>query len=248
MASLRNYLYGYGSGGAVEPRDFTVFNTNDQTPTNGGRCCLWTVPANVNCAIFEIWSAGGDGGGACCCMQGGGAGGGVYAIKTCTISPGQTFTICAAGSGCCMQNEAGRAGDPSWVCSNGGGGQPTWYMCADGGREVTRSVRCFYYIGCYTCCSSCFCCSIAYGADFFIGGTTGVGMGTQHCIDQGHQYAGTAPMTTGPRLGPNGCCAWGGSCSNIHFPGGGGHSSQGHPGGCCCGTPGGGGMVYVLYF
>lgn len=252
MASLRNFLYGYGSGGAIQPNDFTVYNTNTQSVYNGGQCCLWTVPAGVTCAIFEMWSAGGDGGGACCCMQGGAAGGGVYAIKTCTVSAGQQIRICAASSGCCVQSESGRQGDPTWICSLGGGGGTengvTWYVCADGGQPVSRSTRCNYFNGCYTCCSMCWCCSIAYGADFFAPGVSGTGFGTQHCVDQGHQYAGVGPMTTGPRLGPNGCCAWGGSCGNFHFPGGGGFSSQGHPGGCCCGTPGGGGMVYVLYF
>jgi hypothetical protein len=252
MASLRNFLYGYGTAAAIEPADFTVFNTNTQSIYNGGFCCLWTVPAGATCAIFEIWSAGGDGGGACCCMQGGGAGSGGYAIKTCTVSAGQQIRICAASSGCCVQNESGRQGECSFVCSLGGGSGSqsgtTWLANVDGGYGVPRNVRCWYYGGCYTCCSMCWCCGVSSGVDFFSPGTTGTGFGTQHCYDQGHMYAATAPMTTGPRIGPNGCCDWGGSCSNFHFPGGGGHSSQGHSGGCCCGTPGGGGMVYVMYF
>ena len=151
-----------------------------------------------------------------------------------------------------MQPESGRQGDCSFVCSLGGGGGTqnaiTWQAAVPGGQGVTRTVRCQYFANCYTCCSMCYCCSIPTGVDFAVSGTTGTGIASQFCYDAGHQYAGTAPMTTGPRLGPNGCCAWGGSCGNFHFPGGGGFSSQGYPGGCCCGTPGGGGMVYVLFF
>ena len=36
------------------------FGCNEQT---NGCCCLWTVPSNVSCVTFEIWSGGGGGAG-----------------------------------------------------------------------------------------------------------------------------------------------------------------------------------------
>ena len=248
--SLRNYLFGYASGTAITPGEFTVWNTNTQTQSNGGACCLWTVPSGVTCAVFEIWSAGGSGAGSCCCMQGGGAGSGGYAIKACTVAAGQTIQICAAGSGYCTNSNSGDCGCCSWVCSTGGGGQPTWSVIVPGGWAVARALTCYYFSSCYTCCSMCWCCGgIASGADFFVPGTTATGIGSQYCYDQGHQYAANAPMVApGPRIGPNGCCAWGGSNGWGIFPGGGGMSAQLYGGGCCCGGPGAGGMVYVMYY
>jgi hypothetical protein len=248
--SLRNYLYGYQSGSAIIPGEFTVWNTNTTTNSNGGQCCLWTVPAGAVCAVFEIWSGGGSGGGSCCCVQGGGAGSGGYAIKSCTVAAGQQIRICAAGSGCCMFTNEGECGCCSFVCSLGGAGQPTWLTNVPGGHCVSRPLRCNYFSNCYTCCSMCYCCGgVASNADFFVAGTVGSGIGSQYCYGQGHQYAANAPFAApGPRIGPNGCCGWGGDQGFGIFPGGGGISAQLYGGGCCCGGPGAGGMVYVMYF
>lgn len=250
MASLRDFLYGYDEAREIIPQDFAVWNTNTKTAANGGRCCLWTVPDNVSFATFEIWSAGGSGAMSCCCMQGGAAGSGGYAIKTCTVSPGQQIRICAGSTGCCTTNWDGQCGCCSFVCSLGGGGQGTWETKVCGGRCTTVSNRCFYFANCYGCCSQCFCCGgIAENASFFIPGVTGAGQPSQHCYDQGHQFAGNAPMAqSGPRIGPNGCCRWGGNCGFGHHPGGGGISGQSYGNSCCCGGPGGGGMVYVVYY
>lgn len=251
MPNLRNLLFGYAPGTTVVPGEFMVFNTN-QTALNEGCCCLWTVPANTTFAIFEMWSGGGGGYGSCCCQQGQSAGSGGYAIKTCTVAPGQQIRICAAGSTCCVQNcDSGAfCGCCTFVCSLGGGGQPTWEAKVCGGRGVTGVFSCFWYNSCYNCCTMCFCCGgIGSNVDFFIPGTTGGGNNSQYCIDSGITYRANAPMTAGgPAPGPNGCCGWGGSNAYGIRPGGGGGSAQTHGNVCCYGGPGAGGMVYVLFF
>ena len=245
--SLRNLKFGYAAGALLEPNEFVVYNTNTTTVNNGGCCCLWTVPAGASYAIFEMWSAGGNGGGGCCCMQGGGAGSGGYAIKACTVTPGQTIQICAAGSGCCVQTESGSVGCPTWVCATSG---TTWLQCITGGYTSARSVTCGIFTGCYSCCSMCSCCGgRSNNADFAIAGITGTSINSQFCVEAGHQYAGQAYPTSGPRIGPNGCCNWYGSdCTRGMFPGGGALSVQLHDGSCYCGGFGGGGAVYVVYY
>lgn len=250
MPQLRNLLYGYGAATAIVPQEFSVFNTATQTPGNGGQCCLWTVPAGVTTAVFEIWSSGGSGDGGCCCMMGAGAGSGGYAIKACTVAAGQQIRICAAASGCAVPS-GGLCGCCSFVCSLGGGGQGTWMTNVCGGWCSNMYSRCNMWINCYSCCSSCYCCGgIADNADFFVPGTTGSTHNTQYCHDTAYGIAANAPMAGGGfKMGPSGCCATG--CTDLgfgNFPGGGGLSAQIYGGGCCCGSPGGGGMVYVVYY
>ena len=249
MTQLRDLLYGYGEGTSLTPGEFTVYNTSITTAGNGGRCCLWTVPAGVTYAVFEMWSGGGSGAGSCCCMQGGGAGAGGYAVKGCNVSPGQEIRICAAASGCCKNGTNGECGCCTFVCSLGGGGQGTWESKVCGGRCVTVETRCNYFRNCYHCCSQCYCCGgVASNVDHFFPGVTGSAHPTQHCLDDAYQMAANAPMTGGgQRYGGNGCCAQGGSSMFGNFPGGGGLSAQ-MMGGCCCGGPGAGGMVYVVYY
>lgn len=250
MTTLRDLLPGYGAAPIAAPEEFVVYNTSTTSTSNGGRCCLWTVPAGISYAVFEMWSAGGSGGGGCCCMQGGGSGSGGYAIKGCTVSPGQEIRICAAGSGCCISSSNGQCGCCSFVCSLGGGGESTWEAKVCGGRCPSIEPRCRYFDACYGCCSSCFCCGgRAINTDFFVPGTQGSANPTQFCFGQGYQITANGPMTgSGMRHGFGGCCGVGGDNGFGNFPGGGGFSAQIYQGSCCCGSPGGGGMVYVVYY
>ena len=257
MANLRDLLFGYEGGTAITPGEFTVLNTNYESIGNGGCCLLWTVPAGKTRAVFEMWSGGGTGAGGCCCMQGGGAGGGGYAVKAIDVVAGQQIQICAAGSGCCGDYYTSINGCPSWVCSQGGGGAPTWFTCLSGGYTNDRCVTCQLGSNCYTCCTMCSGCGGrvdggtgqgANQADFVVCGVGGNGHSTQYCHGAFHQFAGNGPMTPGPRIGYPGCYACGAGVSWGIFPGGGGLSSQTYGGGCCCGGPGSGGQVYVLYY
>ena len=250
MASLRDFLYGYGDGTVVQPQEFTVWNTSTTSEANGGSCCLWTVPAGVTYAVFEMWSAGGTGAMGCCCTQAAGAGSGGYAVKGFTVAAGQQFRICAAGSGCCTSSTNGQAGCPTWVCSLGGGGQGTFITCMQGGQYAYPESRCYFFSSCYHCCSMCSCCcGVSNCADFNIPGNSGTIHPTQYCYDNGPQFAANAAFAApGPRIGWNGCCAIGGGEGFGMFPGGGGLSTQAYGGGCCYGGPGAGGMVYVIYY
>ena len=58
------------------------------------------LPTGVARATFEIWGAGGNGHGACSCNRCqiyAGAQGGYYATRTIAVTPGDTYTVCAAG-------------------------------------------------------------------------------------------------------------------------------------------------------
>lgn len=257
MANLRDYLFGYEEGAPIEPGEFSVWN-NSRSSSNGGCCCLWTVPTGKSYAVFEIWSGGGSGAGVCCCQQGPGAGSGGYAIKSVSVNPGDTFTICAASSGRCTDPswQCGCCGCSSYICSNGGGGSPSWKLCVCGGMNTAYDRRCFFMGNCYDCCSMCFCCLGRYGTsdgnatpDFHVGGTNGSIHPNQYCFGNGYQVTANAPFTAGGfRAGPGGCRSWHGGCGCGMFPGGGGLSAQKFDNQCCGGEHGGGGMVYVVYY
>ena len=53
-----------------------------------GKCCYWTVPADVSKVTFEIWSGGGGGAGSTCCnycMHSAGGSGGNYALAAAKV-------------------------------------------------------------------------------------------------------------------------------------------------------------------
>tara|TARA_Y100000385_G_C13108634_1_gene650309 strand:- start:9558 stop:10322 length:765 start_codon:yes stop_codon:yes gene_type:complete len=253
--NLRDFLFGYQAGETIEPTAFSVYNTSPYSGGNGGRCCRWTVPAGKSYAVFEIWSGGGSGPGVCCCMQGGGAGSGGYAVKGCTVCPGDNIRICAASSGICPSpgSNQGCCGYCSYVCSEGGGGGNTWLAVVCGGRYAEVSSRCFYFSNCYGCCSMCWCCGgITNGSfDFCVPGTIGTAHVTQYCYDQGFSESAHAPYTAGGvKHGVGNCRSWHACCGNSSgtWPGSGGNSAQFFDNRCCGGEFGGQGMVYVVYY
>lgn len=91
----------------------------------------WTVPAGVNCIIVEAWGGGGGGGrstnaGVACS----GGGGGAYAMKTMSVTPGQT-----------IQYFIGNGGAGSSGANNGG---DTWFnnagfLLAKGGKGTANN-------------------------------------------------------------------------------------------------------------
>ena len=257
MANLRDYLWGYEEGTAIVPGEFTVANYSLGSG-NGGCCCLWTVPAGKSYAVFEMWSGGGSGGGVCCCQQGGGAGSGGYAIKSTSVNPGDTFTICAGGSNRCVDPSEGNGaeGCSTYICSNGGGGSPSWKFCLCGGRNVSVCRRCQFHGNCYDCCSMCFCCGGIAGCsnsnatpDLHIGGTNGGIHPNQYCFGNAYSVTANAPFTAGGfRPGPGNCRSWHADCGCGMFPGGGGLSANKYDNQCCGGEHGAGGMVYVLFY
>ena len=222
-----------------------VYNTNTDSVNNGGRCCLWTVPANVGWARFEVWGGGGDGGGACCCQQPSqGGGSGTYARKTIQVVPGQTYTICAGGSGCCSQASSGTSGFPSYAC-NATATYPL-ALCASGGKGGESC--CFAAIGGNYSCATVIC-GCSCGHDFALCGLTGSAH-QSWCGFDAWQYApqGTY-IGAGTKVGSTHCGEFWMGCGLIGgstFPGGGGGTAISY-GGCCWGGWGSGGMVLITY-
>jgi len=101
MPSLRTLLADISPASIGSAQQiFYVRNTNYGV-NNGGCCLLWTVPAGVTSATFEMWGGGGEGSGSRCCENNGyGSTSGVYAVKTIRIEEGQQWRICAGGSTC----------------------------------------------------------------------------------------------------------------------------------------------------
>lgn len=98
----------------------------------------FVVPAGVTTAVGEVEGAGGSGGGGGIGIKGGAGGGGAYALKTFTVTPGETLSI-TVGTGATGTTGAGgvggfsqivRASDSTVLCKavggNGGAaGDPT---------------------------------------------------------------------------------------------------------------------------
>lgn len=219
---------------------------------NGGRCCLWTVPAGTRWAKFEVYGAGGDGGGGCCCQQGRqGGGSGSYARRTIRVVPGESYTLCAAGTGCCAQSCQGTQGFPSFACN----ATATFPLCLCASGGGFGQTGCFLQTnGCISWASST--CGSACGFDFAICGHTGANYDGVYCGFDGHHMTpfGVYEQALGMRysfdncLNFNGCSAIGnGSGSNTsHFGAGGGSANTGG-GACCWGGFGHGGLVIVTF-
>ena len=113
-----------------------------------GRCCLWTVPAGVTCARFQIWGAGGMAGAAGCCGGSPFGGSGAYASVIIPVTAGRTYSLCAGCAFCCYAcwnttgNVQGCASYVNGCCLSG--------FCAQGGvanlcqEMIERSV--YYHI------------------------------------------------------------------------------------------------------
>lgn len=232
---------------------FNVYNTNLNSVCNGGQCCLWTVPAGVCWAKFEVWGGGGSGGGACCCQQPCYPGGsGSYARRTIPVTPGNQFTICAGGNGSCQGPCCGQSGYDSFV-QNSGSVQTAINLCASGG--YWGATGCFFGFGSCCSCASCQCGAFC-GADFGICGGRG-GTRLSNCGYDAYAYVpGPTYIGAGVQITMDFCQGLSGNqmmtsfnCGSAYavFPGGGmsGASTQG--GVCCCGGMGAGGLVTVTY-
>lgn len=268
MTQLRDLIYGYESGSTIAPAEFTIENTDYWLPQNGGCCYLWTVPAGKSRMVFEMWSGGASGGASCCCMQGKGGHAGGYAKYTVPITPGESISFCAGGTGCGPTNNiCGHCGCLSTACSN----TNNWCACQAGGYCMDRNI-CFLGIQCYSCCATCMCCG---GLQYNNGGgqlcllheshgNSTTHQASQFCYDYSHQYMGGSygnPSNQRPQ-GTATCCqsCHGGICGSYssccgaacyqsaHKPGGGGMTAWTHGGECRCGVPGAGGMIYVVYW
>lgn len=254
----------------------------DTTCTSvSGNVCSWVVPAGVTSAVFEVWGGGGGGGGGICtcncCNATQGGGGGGYAMKTISVTAGQTYTLCAGNAGV---ESTGVFGAPIGWEQNGRNGGVSYVtgpnmlanFCATGGigGQSNFTINCYAHCGCHGgTAGSGFAAAGGSGqnGDMNYGGTPGlVGRG-----GGGSAWAYAVITMGGNAAGPGGgaggflgftcchTCADNGTMGsyNMHgaIPGGGGSGhrlGQTNPGDSCTCTQtqsgrGGPGLVKVTY-
>ena len=251
MALLRDLLDLNATTGGIENppvRTIFVYNAATATVSNGGQACTWTVPADVTWVGVEMWGGGGSGGGVVsCCGTGWGGGHGAYARKLMTVTPGDVYTICAAGTTNCPTTMTGTVGGTSYMCKNG-------VSCMTAAGGIPGQNCCCWFCGFnHPCCNP-------EPAAGFTGASFGIcathPMHIQACQSNCHNI----PVVSGAPLGnPNllfgiaYCCHWNGSqhMDGVLFPGGGGMPASSW---CCngsyqrCGGVGAGGLVSLIYY
>ena len=253
MATIRQFLVNEVASVQNTNREFqlAIYNTDTPSVTNGGQCCLFTVPAGITWAVFEIWGGGGSGGGACCCMGPYyGPESGAYAKRRIAVTAGQQFCLCAGGSGCCNQTCCGACGFPSWVNCQANGTQVT---CAAGG--CGGCVQCFRtYQGCTGICFGMCRMGCDVGThDFMQPKIMSQPKASNYCWQNMFEFkSGPTKYKANLLLGMehcstsltiSGCSPFGAPA----YPGGPGNSATACGGGCCWGGWGAGGLVVVNY-
>lgn len=226
-----NVLYVYGSPGSC----------------SSGCCCLWTVPAGVKRAKFELWGAGGNGNGACSCgrcQHYHGAQGGYYASKTISVNCGWTYTICAGGVYPCFSVECVACnGCASYVtgCNLSG-------FCAFGGNpgcgNSAWTEACFSDWG--NCCIS----PTFGGSDFAMGNHIGAAAGDWVCHCYRQEFCTTgAPFLSSGSHGFLGFCWIRCGCWSVPYGSGGQSAMTSYCGSGACGQggTGGSGLVKITY-
>jgi|TARA_B110000116_G_scaffold127259_1_gene110282 hypothetical protein len=223
-------------------------HTGGEGQNYGGWSCSWVVPADVKSIKFDIYGAGASGYGGCCCMMNplpGGAGG--YAVKHLNLEDGHfvagdTYAICAGGTGCCWPHQHGVRGHTSYITGPG-----LSNFCAVGGHTSINNCASF---NCYTCCHTCFGCAPIYGADYGVAGTSSWRMSSQYCASSMFQVASHSggPLSHGgSSFSPDACTFGYHSGGSPSSPGNGAYGAAvSWP--CCCGKSGGGGGVLVTYW
>ena len=266
-AILSNSITATQTTGLAEGKafQFYVYDTDITTVNNGGRCCLWTVPAGTTMIRFEATGGGGSGSIGACCSNGIPGGTGAYAVKTLCASGGQftpgstQYTICAGGStrcSCCRQCTAcaccGVRGCRSFVSGSSmsnfcaEGGSHGWHQCTGGCHSCSQQRQ--WVNACWGTCA-CF-----RDADFGIMGNQASRQNNNECRGDWWQYSASTVGPWGGGAGQKGtdqCTGspWFQGCCLGHpvFPGGGGFAPF-TDGSCCWGGWGYGGLVVVSYW
>ena len=223
-------------------------STGQESINYGGWSCGWSVPDGVQSIKFEIYGAGASGDGGCCCMMNplpGGAG--AYAVKHLNkpdgdFVTGDTYSICAGGTGCCWSGSHGNKGHTSYVT-----GPSLTNFCAVGGHQGEHHCQNW---NCYTCCQTCYGCAQIYGADY---GVSGNSSWRKSSFAGAWDMYQVAAHPGGP-LGKGGMSLSSDSCvTGFHSGGGPATPGTGAFGAatswpCCCGNSGGGGGVLITYW
>lgn len=161
QASLKtnNWTTYYGGYNIPSPKQLmtggttvTVGETSVYS-TEWGCCCLWTVPAGVTEAQFQIWGAGGNGdscNASVCCAFSQSGGNGEYTYVLMGVQAGQQYTLCAGGGIATTKNNCynycAYDGCNSFVCGANatcilscGGSMGFSNLCGTGARNLYPS-------------------------------------------------------------------------------------------------------------
>jgi hypothetical protein len=222
-----------------------------------GCCCLWTVPACVRHANWEIWGAGGNGNGACSCSRchhTQGAGGGAYTSKSIVTNAGCTYRVCAGGVYRCLSRECTACnGCSSYVCGVG------INACACGGYLGRANTS--WTNMCYSTMPYCVrpgCVGTTAGADFATYSHNG-GFQAQsgyfypgnacHCWKHNGQSVGAPGLSSGHYEQNSNYCWIRCGCWIAPYGHGGQSATSNYCGRCCGqGGTGGGGLVKVRFY
>ena len=247
MPSLRTLLSDQAPPTIGNPDRIFYVRTSDGA-SNGGCCCLWTVPAGTTKVTFEMWGAGGIGQGARCCERAATMPtSGSYSRITIDTTEGCQYRICAAGSsGCNGDCGISPRANPSFVYDVTGA---NIIGCAIGGcggdSENTRGGFCYGYICCWAKLSG-----TGLG-DITMEGTGGISF--INCYCRGDIYTLTGGMYQADRASAA-YCAKEPSGSGVYYmcsppsnPGGAGSTGRACQGGTCYGQYGAGGLVKISY-
>ena len=262
MATLSSLLSSLSPGSTGNaPTFFRVYNTSYESVSNGGCCCLWTVPSGITSVTFEVYAGGGSGGSPCCCAyQAYGGSVGNYSRKTIDTQAGCQYRICAAGSTACANqvSNCGCIGCPSYVVAITGGSN---VLCAHGGDAGNLQPGFTGPFSSSTCCwgrinkggSS----SGLTGADgdFHWAGVSGGSQKNQFCHTHYYYYNSGGPGSSHGRSYTLCDTTWQGSGRQkfngdgmrYQFPSGPGFSGVACGGSHDWATPGAGGMVVISY-
>jgi len=242
------------------PGYLQVYHTSITSVSNGGCCCLWTVPAGVTSVTFELYGGGASGNDACCCAWTAvEPTAGNYAVKQVDVVAGCQFKICAGGSTACAHNisNGGCHGCSSYVEAVTGS---TVVGCACGGFCGSSQPGFSSPFTSYTCC---------WGRingdnntsrnssvnDIDIMGTGGNSHKIQHCFTE-HFSTGSGGWNMDSWRSFSFCdTTWQRQGGDVHsggqgwgmWPGGPGTSGIACGGGHCWGTFGAGGTIIVRY-
>lgn len=231
----------------ISYQEINVYNASTSTASNGGACCLFTVPENAGFITFEMWGGGGGGAGSTSCqmpLRSGSSGG--YGRVTVPATAGETYTICAGGSTACTTSCEGCSGFVSYVIGGSGAGEVN--ACAAGGLGG-KNCTTVGFDGTTRSCGGCVFDDSFSGVDFglprvalgYIGATCG--RFAAQFVPQGPYIGG------GARVSRNYCCIGSGSVQiggDASFPGGAGGSATTSTG-TCWGSPGAGGLVKIRF-
>ena len=248
MAGLRSLLEYSATGGAPTNGTMTVlnvYNTNTNDVNNGGLCCEWTIPAGVSWVGVEVWGGGGAGAGGCCNHAGRPGSAGTYARKILAVTPGDSWTVCAGGTTCCLASCCGCQGFGSYICKLN-----TACVCASAG--CGGCTLCLGHcnrgnVSINTCAQGC-----AIGHSMAICGIQGFAKWTYGGKCNFHSWAPGAPYAHTSGLWSGTGCA--NRCGHTNaggctpFPGSGGMSANNSSCGTTfCGAKGAGGMVQLTF-